>query len=236
MPTLPYPVQSTEFSEFATQVLAMFRDIYEEKIGGATLGDVFQIAGDTFEIKLKSGSGLQKTGGELDFDTSIISSTGAIMKTLLTAKGSLISASGVSTPATVTVGTNGQVLSSDSTKSAGLAWITLTAALIGLGVLDSPEFAGLTITSNGKIVLRDAALHIASLDDGHLDLTADVSIDLNGAVLGSSTIESTTGFKCGGTTAITDGTYTIGYRLTPAGTDGTITVKGGIVTAIQEAT
>jgi hypothetical protein len=33
-----------------------------------------------------------------------------------------------------------------------------------------------------QLQFRDSAIHIASLDDGHLDLTADTSIDLNGAV------------------------------------------------------
>lgn len=64
-----------------------------------------------------------------------------------------------------------------------------------------------------------------------------VPLDVTGAILGSSTIEAGTGFKCGGTAAVADGTYTVGARLTPiTGTDGTITVKGGIITAITQAT
>jgi hypothetical protein len=34
-----------------------------------------------------------------------------------------------------------------------------------------------------KTLYRDTAIHIASLDDGHLDLTADISIDINGLML-----------------------------------------------------
>lgn len=40
-----------------------------------------------------------------------------------------------------------------------------------------------------QLQFRDTALHIASLDDGHLDLTADTSIDLNGTVVTSGAIE-----------------------------------------------
>lgn len=43
-------------------------------------------------------------------------------------------------------------------------------------------------------------------------------------------------YSVAGTPPVTDGTYTIGARLTPSGTDGTITVQGGIITSIQEAT
>lgn len=37
-------------------------------------------------------------------------------------------------------------------------------------------------------------------------------------------------------TPVADGTYTVGARLTPGGTDGTITTVGGLITAITEAT
>lgn len=52
-------------------------------------------------------------------------------------------------------------------------------------------------------------------------------------VLGSV---NATSYKAGGTAPVADGTYTVGARLTPSGTDGTITVKGGIITAVQQAT
>ena len=46
-----------------------------------------------------------------------------------------------------------------------------------------------------------------------------------------------TSFKPGGTSPVADGTYTVGDRITPVTGDlGTITVSGGIITAIQEAT
>ncbi len=44
-------------------------------------------------------------------------------------------------------------------------------------------------------------------------------------------------YKASGTAAVADGTYTVGNRITPVtGALGTITTKGGIITAIQEAT
>lgn len=59
-----------------------------------------------------------------------------------------------------------------------------------------------------------------------------VALDVTGAILASTTIEAATGFKCGGVSAVADGTYTVGIGGTQ---NGTITVKGGIITAVQEA-
>ena len=52
---------------------------------------------------------------------------GGIQPTLLTTKGDLISATAASTVARLGVGTNGQVLTADSTASTGLAWATAAA-------------------------------------------------------------------------------------------------------------
>jgi hypothetical protein len=40
-----------------------------------------------------------------------------------------------------------------------------------------------------QLQFRDSAIHIASADDGHLDLTADTSIDMNGTVVVSGTLD-----------------------------------------------
>lgn len=83
------------------------------------------------------------------------------------------------------------------------------------------------------IELGDGEVNIASLDDGHLDLTADVSIDLNGAVDAGANSITTSGAIGGGAitgTSLTDGTATLDDgSLTGAvnGTfSGTVTVGG----------
>lgn len=58
---------------------------------------------------------------------------------------------------------------------------------------------------------------------GTVALTSDITIP---TALANSSI-----------TPVSDGTYTVGSKITPvSGTDGTITVQNGIITAIQEAT
>ena len=54
----------------------------------------------------------------------------------------------------------------------------------GLEFMKIDESArALLIANTGSLQFRDSAIHIASADDGHLDLTADTSIDLNGDVV-----------------------------------------------------
>ncbi len=44
-------------------------------------------------------------------------------------------------------------------------------------------------------------------------------------------------YKAGGTAPVADGTYVVGSKITPVtGDDGTITIKGGIIIAVQPAT
>ncbi|MCX5687703.1 MAG: hypothetical protein NTV71_03550 [Candidatus Omnitrophica bacterium] len=52
----------------------------------------------------------------------------------------------------------------------------------------------------------------------------------------TGTVNATT-YSAGGTAPVADGTYIVGDKITPiTGNNGTITVKGGIITAIQQAT
>jgi hypothetical protein len=100
--------------------------------GGGTSGDV--------TIGIQDGTTAQKGAVQLENSTSSTSTTtaavpasvksaydladAAIAKSLVDAKGDLITATADNTPARLAVGTNGQYLSADSTAATGLKWVT----------------------------------------------------------------------------------------------------------------
>jgi hypothetical protein len=72
---------------------------------------------------------------------------GGIQPTIFDAKGDLISATAADTPARLAVGTNGQVLTADSTQSTGLAWTTISSG--GMTLLSTTTLSGATTTISG---------------------------------------------------------------------------------------
>lgn len=84
---------------------------------------------DTSFVDLKGGTTGQvlskNSNTDLDFTWVAADDTNAIQNAIVDAKGDLISATAADTPARLAVGTNGQVLTADSTAATGLKWTTL---------------------------------------------------------------------------------------------------------------
>jgi len=88
------------------QIQELLRQLFEEKIGGADLGDVFSLPGDVLTLVLADDSGLTKTGNELAIKCSPtggtqIVSTGLAVK--LANATLTLSASGLSVTSATTV-------------------------------------------------------------------------------------------------------------------------------------
>lgn len=107
MANIPYPITGPDLYEMRMQIQELIRQLFEEKIGGADLGDVFSLPGDVLTLVLADDSGLTKSGNELAVDCSStgglqIVSTGLAVK--LADSTLTLSASGLSVTDAVTGG------------------------------------------------------------------------------------------------------------------------------------
>jgi len=91
---------------------------------------------DTSLVDLKGGTTgqvLSKTSNtDMDFTWVTSDDANAIQNAIVDAKGDLITATAADTPARLAVGTNGQVLTADSTTATGLKWGTVSSGALTL--------------------------------------------------------------------------------------------------------
>jgi hypothetical protein len=126
-----------------------------------TLGDSI----DASLVDLKGGTTGQvlakASNTDMDFSWVAQDDSNAIQNAIVDAKGDLIGATAADTPARLAVGTNGQVLTADSTAATGLAWVTASAG--GMTSIASGSLTGASVTlssisgsyNNLVLVLRD---------------------------------------------------------------------------------
>jgi hypothetical protein len=126
--------QSTDLvKDGATAIAALGQDIDTAFIDlkGGTTGQVLAKASNT----------------DLDYSWVAQDDSNAIQNAIVDAKGDLIGATAADTPARLAVGTNGQVLTADSTAATGLAWAT-AAASSGPAFMVYRATSGQSVSSN----------------------------------------------------------------------------------------
>lgn len=175
-------------------------------LAGVVAGNGISISGDTFSVN--KGDGLAWGAGspavlEVDFDNSVTGTSttraataavakqvydaavaaqstadAAIPKSSLSAKGALITASAASTPSTLTVGTDNQVLVAKSSETGGLDWIDAPWALstdpviIGKITIDNATAAPVALGA----ISDDVVLHAVNEDGA----TSIIVLDAHG--------------------------------------------------------
>jgi hypothetical protein len=159
--------------------------------------------------------------------TSYDLANAAIPNAIVDAKGDLIAATAADTPARLAVGTNGQVLTADSTAATGLAWAT--AASGGATVKSVRKSSNQSVTSSTTLV-NDSQLKFA--------VEANTTYIFNiwlwvYAADGTPDIKLTVTGPSGSTIAYSPSTY----YATADGTTalGTVNVGGGTFSAFVDA-
>jgi hypothetical protein len=119
-----------------------------------TLGNAI----DTSLVDLKGGTTgqvLSKTSNtDMDFTWVTSDDANAIQNAIVDAKGDLITATAADTPSRLAVGTNGQVLTADSSAATGLAWA-------------SPASGGMTLLNSGNTSMSGATFSITSISGSY---------------------------------------------------------------------
>ena len=146
MADVPFPLTATEGYDLKRQVWELIRTLYEDRIGGASLGDVFSIVGDVLTLALASASGLTKEGNLLAVD---VTSDGGLQVSTLGLSIKIVSTGGLETTASgLQIKLDGDSL---STSASG---IKINADLI--------DVSGLTAS---RILATNAAKKFVSITD-----------------------------------------------------------------------
>jgi hypothetical protein len=158
---------------------------------------------DTAMVDLKGGTTGQvlskATGTDLDFTWVTTDDTNAIQNAIVDAKGDLIGATAADTPARLAVGTNGQVLTADSTAATGLKWAA--AAGGSLTLLSTTTLSGAAT----QITISNATyknLYI-ELNDFNMSASNHFGFRINGVSTSQSHIWSANFAKAGGSASVT---------------------------------
>lgn len=115
---------------------------------------------------VKDGAAAIRSLGSAVDSTVFTNAGAATQKATLTTKGDIYAATAASTPTRLGVGTNGQVLTADSTASTGLAWSTVASG--GMTQIATGSLSGTTVSitsipttyKNLALVIRDVNFNI----------------------------------------------------------------------------
>lgn len=154
----------------AIRTLGQSIDTSMADLEGGTTGQVLSKASNT----------------DMDFTWVTTDDTNAIQNAIVDAKGDLIAATAADTPARLAVGTNGQLLTADSTAATGLKWVTPTASASGLTLISATSCSSVSSQSitafsstytNYRIIYSgngtaDQSLHMR-MRSGSTDSSAD---------------------------------------------------------------
>ena len=155
---------------------------------------ITQVSSDTFTIvRARAGtSAISHTGGatvkhvltsdDLNFYTAgVATADGAIHNAIVTAKGDIIAASASATPDNLAVGTNGQVLTADSTATLGVKWATPADVNLTFNAQTGTTYTLVAGDLNKLVTLSNASTVTLTVPNGVFTTGQQINIQQLGA-------------------------------------------------------
>jgi hypothetical protein len=142
------------------------------------------------------------TSADLSFYTAgVATANAAIPNAIVTAKGDIIAASASAVPDNLAVGTNGQVLTADSTQTLGVKWATPTDINLTFNAQTGTTYTLVAGDINKLVTLSNASAVTVTVPNGVFTAGQQISLQSIGvgqttvASDGTTTITSTPGLK-----------------------------------------
>jgi len=179
-----------------------------------------------------TGQVLSKTtNADMDFTWVTTDDTNAIQNAIVDAKGDLIGATAADTPARLAVGTNGQILTADSTAATGLKWAAastgkiiqiVTATTTSTTISSSSTYSDTTLTVTITPTSATSTILVLVNQNGAGKNVGATGLNLR--LLRGATVISTFGRFIGQDGALTGESWNsvgLGYIDSPATTSAT---------------
>jgi hypothetical protein len=192
---------------------------------------------DTSLVDLKGGTTGQvlskNSNTDMDFTWVTSDDANAIQNAIVDAKGDLITATAADTPARLAVGTNGHVLTADSTTATGLKWAAAAGGGKVLQVIQSQATSTTTVSSSTYTDATGLSASITPADNTNKVLvtvvfdwqinstSAGAGLDIKLLRGSTEIVKSLVIGQVSGVTGYKTGVYVIHYYDSPATTSST---------------
>lgn len=173
---------------------------------------VTAVSGDTLTIvRAKAGtSGIAHTAGAsvkhvftgddaTFFTTGTATADAAIPKALVTAKGDIVGATASGVPDNLAVGSNGQILTADSTTAMGITWSTPTTLSLTINAQTGTTYTIVSGDLNKLVTLNNASAITVTIPNGVFSTGQQVNFQQIGAGQVTFASDGTTTFTGVGT-------------------------------------